>query len=62
VKGSGAVAIMRHTAAAIAVADMANMAAAAVKCTVMAADVIEVGQVAATGHVGTGHAGEGGGG
>jgi len=53
---------MRHTAAAIAVADMANMAAAAVKCTVMAADVIEVGQVAATGHVGTGHAGEGGGG
>ena len=48
VKGSSAVAKMRHTAAvaaaaAIAVAGMANMAAAAVKRAVMAADVIEVG-------------------
>jgi len=44
VKGSGAVAKMRHTAAAaIIVAGMANVTAAAVKHVVVAADVVEAG-------------------
>jgi len=48
VKGSGAVAKMRHTAAVaaaatIAIAGMADVAAAAVECTAVTADVIEAG-------------------
>jgi len=48
VKGSGAVAKMRHTAAVaaaatIAIAGMADMAAAAVECAAVAANVIEAG-------------------
>jgi len=61
VEGSGAVAKMRHTTA-VAIAGMADMAAAAIECTIMAADVVEVGQVTAARHVGAAHAGRGDGG